>query len=120
MPQGISNCLKLVKPRLSSCCQRFACTSHHGCLMAYPINPFGGPRPKTLLAAYPDAGTNHGQWRVLVPVAPYGLFARVEQLYGLKSGTLRFKYRLVRSLLRGSEAWVASDWFESYDAAAWA
>lgn len=47
-----------------------------------------------------------------MPVAPYGLFSGVERLCGIRRGTLRFKSRLLRSLSRRSERWVASDWFD--------
>jgi hypothetical protein len=57
-------------------------------------------------------GTNHGPWRLLVPVSRYGLFARAETLFGQPVGTLVAKFRPLNSLLRSSRTWVASEWFD--------
>jgi hypothetical protein len=57
-------------------------------------------------------GTNHLPWRLLVPVSRYEVFARGESLFRKPLGTWINKFPPLASLLRRSQIWVASDWFD--------
>jgi hypothetical protein len=68
--------------------------------------------PGMLIMPIELKGTNHGPWRVLLPVTRYELLARVEKLLGLRLGTFAITSPLFASLLGGSRTWVKSDWFD--------
>jgi hypothetical protein len=59
-------------------------------------------------------GTNHGPWRLLVPVSRYELFARGESVFHRPLGSWVTKFSLLATLLRRSQTWVASDWFDDH------
>jgi hypothetical protein len=59
-------------------------------------------------------GTNHGPWRMLVPVSRYELLARGESLFHQPLGAWANKFSLLATLLRRSQTWVASDWFDDH------
>lgn len=69
-----------------------------------------GLRIRTVMVELP--GTNHGPWRLLVPISRYDLFARGESLFHQPLGYWINRFSPLASLLRHSQTWIAGDWFD--------
>jgi len=57
-------------------------------------------------------GTNHGPWRLRVPVSGYGLIGKVESILKKPPGWAVRSSSMLRSFLQRFQRWSVSDWME--------